>query len=79
MRKIEGLKNIIANQFASAHKEYDIKDICGKYGIVPDPTEYDGQVEKLPCEMLALIERNAKKGFPHGRFWRTVPEDRRPD
>lgn len=36
MRKIEGLKNIIANQFASAYKAYEIKDICGQYGIIPD-------------------------------------------
>jgi len=36
MRKIEGLKSKIAEQFASEYKAYDLKGICEKYGILPD-------------------------------------------
>lgn len=36
MRKIEELKVIIANEFASAYKAYDLKVVCQKYGILPD-------------------------------------------
>lgn len=36
MRKIEELKTIIANEFASAYKAYDLNVVCKKYGIMPD-------------------------------------------
>ena len=27
------------------------------------PTEYDGQIEKLQCELQVLTEENEKKGY----------------
>lgn len=33
---MDGLKDIIANHFASEYKAYDLKDVCKNYGIKPD-------------------------------------------
>lgn len=36
MRKVDGLRNVIANQFACEYKAYELGGICNAYGIEPD-------------------------------------------
>lgn len=36
MRKVDELKNVIANQFASEYKAYELSGVCNAYGIEPD-------------------------------------------
>ena len=36
MRKVDELRNVIANQFASEYKAYELSGVCNAYGIEPD-------------------------------------------
>ena len=36
MRKVDELRNVIANQFACEYKAYDLGGVCNAYGIEPD-------------------------------------------
>lgn len=36
MRKVDELRNVIANQFAYEYKEYELNGVCNAYGIEPD-------------------------------------------
>lgn len=36
MRKVDELRNVIANQFACEYKAYDLDEACNAYGIKPD-------------------------------------------
>lgn len=36
MRKVDELRNEIANQFACEYKAYDLEEACNKYEIKPD-------------------------------------------
>ena len=36
MRKVDGLREVIANQFACEYKAYDLRRVCNEYGIEPD-------------------------------------------
>lgn len=53
-------------EFVDAFRENVIR-VVGSYSTMNIPTEYDGQIEKLQAEVLALIEENARQG--------TVTED----
>lgn len=57
------INSVVENQgeFVGAFRENVIR-VIGSYSTKNEPTEYDGQIEKLQGEMLALIEENAKKG-----------------
>ena len=48
-------------EFVGAFRENVIR-VIGSYSTKNISTEYDGQIEKLQAEMLALIEENAKQG-----------------
>lgn len=60
---ITAINSVVENdgEFVSAFRENVIR-VIGSYSTKNVPTEYDGQIEKLQGEMLALIEENAKKG-----------------
>lgn len=57
------INSVVENrgEFVSAFRE-NVIQVIGSYSTKNIPTEYDGQIEKLQGEMLALIEENAKKG-----------------
>jgi hypothetical protein len=57
------INNVVENrgEFVGAFRENVIR-VIGSYSTRNVPTEYDGQIEKLQGEMLALIEENAKQG-----------------
>jgi len=57
------INSVVENrgEFVSAFRENVIR-VIGGYSTKNVPTEYDGQIEKLQGEMLALIEENAKQG-----------------
>jgi site-specific DNA recombinase len=57
------INSVVENrgEFVSAFRENVIR-VIGSYSTKNVPTEYDGQIEKLQGEMLALIEENAKQG-----------------
>jgi len=57
------INNVVENrgEFVGAFRENVIR-VIGSYSTKNVTTEYDGQIEKLQAEMLALIEENAKQG-----------------
>lgn len=57
------INSVVENrgEFVGAFRENVIR-VIGSYSTKNVPTEYDGQIEKLQGDMLALIEENAKKG-----------------
>lgn len=57
------INSVVENQgeFVGAFRENVIR-VIGNYSTKNVPTEYDGHIEKLQGEMLALIEENAKQG-----------------
>ena len=57
------INSVVENrgEFIGAFRENVIR-VIGSYSTKNVPTEYDGQIEKLQSEMLALIEENARKG-----------------
>lgn len=57
------INSVVENQgeFVGAFRENVIR-VIGSYSTKNVSTEYDGQIETLQGEMLALIEENAKKG-----------------
>jgi hypothetical protein len=57
------INNVVENrgEFVGAFRENVIR-VIGSYSTKNVSTEYDGQIEKLQGEMLALIEENAKQG-----------------
>jgi site-specific DNA recombinase len=57
------INSVVENlgEFVSAFRENVIR-VIGSYSTKNVPTEYDGQIEKLQGERLALIEENAKQG-----------------
>lgn len=57
------INSVVENrsEFVGAFRENVIR-VIGNYSTKNAPTEYDGQIEKLQGEMLALIEENAKQG-----------------
>jgi site-specific DNA recombinase len=57
------INSVVENrgEFVGAFRENVIR-VIGNYSTKNVPTEYDGQIEKLQTEMLALIEENAKQG-----------------
>ncbi|HAQ42288.1 MAG TPA: recombinase family protein [Clostridiales bacterium] len=57
------INSVVENrgEFVSAFRE-NVIQVIGSYSTKNIPTEYDGQIEKLQGDMLALIEENAKKG-----------------
>ncbi len=57
------INSVVENrgEFVGAFRE-NIIQVIGSYSTKNIPTEYDGQIEKLQGDMLALIEENAKKG-----------------
>lgn len=57
------INSVVENrgEFVSAFRENVIR-VIGSYSTKNVTTEYDGQIEKLQSEMLALIEENARKG-----------------
>jgi DNA invertase Pin-like site-specific DNA recombinase len=57
------INSVVENrgEFVGAFRENVIR-VIGSYSTKNVPTEYDGQIEKLQAEMLALIEENAKQG-----------------
>lgn len=57
------INSVVENrgEFVGAFRENVIR-VIGNYSTKNVPTEYDGQIEKLQAEMLALIEENAKQG-----------------
>lgn len=57
------INSVVENrgEFVSVFRENVIR-VIGSYSTKNVPTEYDGQIEKLQGEMLALIEENAKQG-----------------
>ena len=57
------INSVVENrgEFVGAFRE-NVIQVIGSYSTKNIPTEYDGQIEKLQGDMLALIEENAKKG-----------------
>lgn len=57
------INSVVENrgEFVGAFRENVIR-VIGSYSTKNVPTEYDGQIEKLQGEMLALIEENARQG-----------------
>jgi len=57
------INSVVENrgEFVGAFRENVIR-VIGSYSTKNVPTEYDGQIEKLQAEMLALIEENARNG-----------------
>jgi len=57
------INSVVENQgeFIGAFRENVIR-VIGNYSTQNVLTEYDGQIEKLQTDMLALIEENVKKG-----------------
>lgn len=57
------INSVVENrgEFVGAFRENVIR-VIGSYSTKNVPTEYDGQIEKLQAEMLALIEENARQG-----------------
>lgn len=57
------INSVVKNrgEFVDAFRE-NVIQVIGSYSTKNIPTEYDGQIEKLQGEMLALIDENAKKG-----------------
>lgn len=57
------INSVVENrgEFVGAFRENVIR-VIGSYSTRNVDTEYDGQIEKLQGEMLALIEENAKQG-----------------
>jgi len=57
------INSVVENrgEFVGAFRENVIR-VIGSYSTRNISTEYDGQIEKLQGEMLALIEENAKQG-----------------
>lgn len=60
---ITAINSVVENrgEFVRAFRENVIR-VIGSYSTKNVPTEYDGQIEKLQGEMLALIKENAKQG-----------------
>ncbi|WP_041272556.1 recombinase family protein [Desulfitobacterium hafniense] len=57
------INSVVENQgeFVGAFRENVIR-VIGSYSTKNIPTPYDGEIEKLQNQMLALIEENARKG-----------------
>ena len=57
------INSVVENrgEFVGAFRENVIR-VIGSYSTKNVPAEYDGQIEKLQAEMLALIEENARQG-----------------
>ncbi len=57
------INSVVENrgEFVEAFRENVIR-VIGSYSTKNVPTQYDGQIEKLQAEMLALIEENARQG-----------------
>lgn len=57
------INSVVENrgEFVGAFRENVIR-VIGSYSTKNVPTEYDGQIERLQADMLALIEENAKQG-----------------
>lgn len=57
------INSVVENrgEFVGAFRENVIR-VIGNYSTKNVPTEYDGQIEKLQAELLALIEENARQG-----------------
>ncbi|HVJ50065.1 MAG TPA: recombinase family protein, partial [Desulfitobacterium sp.] len=57
------INSVVENrgEFVSAFRENVIR-VIGNHSTKNVTNEYDGQIEKLQGEMLALIEENAKQG-----------------
>jgi len=57
------INSVVENrgEFVGAFRENVIR-VIGSYSTKNVPTEYDGQIEKLQGEMLALIEENVRQG-----------------
>ncbi|MHB8075672.1 MAG: recombinase zinc beta ribbon domain-containing protein [Desulfosporosinus fructosivorans] len=60
---MNAINSVVENQgeFVGAFRENVIR-VIGNYSTQNVPTPYDGQIETLQDEMLALIEENAKNG-----------------
>lgn len=60
---MDAINSVVENhgEFVGAFRENVIR-VIGSYSTKNIPTEHDEQIEKLQCDMMALIEENAKKG-----------------
>ena len=81
MRKVDELRNVIANQFACEYKAYDLGGICNAYGIEPDaglnPMNSKrlyvlSGLNKLPDDDIWKLARRIVKEFENTEMIKTM-------
>ena len=81
MRKVDELRNVIANQFACEYKAYDLGGICNAYGIEPDaglePMHSKrlyvlSGLNKLPDDDIWKLARRIVKEFENTEMIKTM-------
>ena len=81
MRKVDELRNVIANQFACEYKAYDLVGICNAYGIEPDaglnPMNSKrlyvlSGLNKLPDDDIWKLARRIVKEFENTEMIKTM-------
>ena len=81
MRKVDELRNVIANQFACEYKAYDLGGVCNAYGIEPDaglePMHSKrlyvlSGLNKLPDDDIWKLARRIVKEFENAEMIKTM-------
>ena len=81
MRKVDGLRNVIADQFACEYKAYDLEDACNVYEIEPDagldPMHSKrlyvlSGLKKLPDDDIWKLARRIVKEFENAEMIKTM-------
>ena len=81
MRKVDELRNVIANQFACEYKAYELEGVCNAYGIEPDaglePMHSKrlyvlSGLNKLPDDDIWKLARRIVKEFENAEMIKTM-------
>ena len=81
MRKVDELRNVIANQFACEYKAYDLGGVCNAYGIEPDASLEPmhskrlyvlSGLNKLPDDDIWRLARRIVKEFENTEMIKTM-------
>lgn len=81
MRKVDGLREVIANQFACEYKAYDLRRVCNEYGIEPDAglepmngkrLYVSNDLNKMPDDDIWKLARRIAKEFNNVEMIKTM-------
>ena len=81
MRKVDGLREVIANQFACEYKANDLRRVCNEYGIEPDAglEPMNGKrlyvsngLNKMPDDDIWKLARRIAKEFNNVEMIKTM-------